>query len=404
MKNEKAKELIKELIKSGEFSTYAEFREVLKEMSREFLNDSLEVELTQSLGYDKYEHEKEIKNNYRNGYSSKKVKTHEGEMKIKIPRDRNGQFEPQIIQKYQKDISELDHKIITMYAKGMSTRDIEDTIKDIYGIDVDSTLISKITDKILPKITEWVNRPLDKVYTMIFIDGIRFKVKENNQIKEKSVYIVMGYTMEGIKDVLGFWLSESESSKYWLTVLNELKSRGLEDILIISCDNLKGISEAIKTAYPKTEIQKCVVHQIRNSVAFVRYDDLKEFTEDMKKIYTANSIGAAEKALDNFEQNWSKKYGYAVKQWKNNFDELLTFFNFPKEIRKLIYTTNVIENLNRNIRKISKNKNSFPTDNSLTKVVYLAINEQLKKWTTRVPNWGLVLNQLMILFEDRLSK
>ncbi|WXA50349.1 IS256 family transposase [Mycoplasmopsis felis] len=282
----------------------------------------------------------------------------------------------------------------------MSTRDISSTLHEIYGIDVEPSFVSRITDKIMPQIIEWRNRPLEKEYAMVFIDGIRFKVKEENRLVEQSVYIVMGYTLEGQKDVLGFWIGESESAKYWMQVLNDLKLRGVQEIFIISSDNLTGISNAIKAVFPKTQIQKCVVHQIRNSVKFVNYKDLKEFAKDMKNIYQVNNIDEATRFLQIFEDKWKDKYMYAIKSWRDNFEELVTFFNFPKEIRKLIYTTNIIENLNRNIRKITKTKTSFPTEESLMKSVYFAINNQLAKWDKITPNWGQILSQLLIIFKE----
>lgn len=394
------KDLIKELVKSGEIKTIADINNVVKDLTKDLIQTALETELTNHLGYDKYEHEKLIKDNYRNGNFKKTLKSSSGEMIVDIPRDRNGTFEPQIVPKYKTDISDIESKIIVMYAKGLSTKDIEETMNEIYGISLDSSTISKITDKILPKITEWQNRPLEKVYPIVFIDGIRFKVKENNRIVEKSVYIVMGYDLDGFKDVLGFWIAESESSKQWLSVFNDLKTRGLERIYVICCDNLTGISSAINSAFPKTIIQKCIVHQIRNSLKFVNYKDLKEFTQDMKKIYQANSLEESEFALDEFENKWASKYKYAINSWRENFQELVSFFAFPKEVRKIIYTTNVIENLNRNIRKISKTKGSFPTENSIAKIVYFAIQNQLKKWNKMTPNWGSILSQFLILFEE----
>ncbi|WWV63639.1 IS256 family transposase [Mycoplasmopsis felis] len=297
-------------------------------------------------------------------------------------------------------MSFIEGAVIKLYSGGMSTRDISSTLHEIYGIDVEPSFVSRITDKIMPQIIEWRNRPLEKEYAMVFIDGIRFKVKEENRLVEKSVYIVMGYTLEGKKDVLGFWIGESESAKYWMQVLNDLKLRGVQEIFIISSDNLTGISNAIKAVFPKTQIQKCVVHQIRNSVKFVNYKDLKEFAKDMKNIYQANNIDEATRFLQIFEDKWKDKYMYAIKSWRDNFEELVTFFNFPKEIRKLIYTTNIIENLNRNIRKITKTKTSFPTEESLMKSVYFAINNQLAKWDKITPNWGQILSQLLIIFKE----
>ncbi|WP_436358437.1 IS256 family transposase [Mycoplasma sp. 480] len=393
-------ETAKELYEKYKPKTIEDVYEIVKNNTKNLLESILQEEMKKHLGYDKYEHEKIIKDNYRNGSYTKNVKLQFGDMEIEIPRDRKSNFEPQIVPKFQYDISHIEGQIINLYAKGISTRDISKTLNELYGIEVEPSFISRVTDKIMPQIIEWQNRPLDKTYGMVFIDGIRFKVKEDNRLVEKSVYIVMGYSLDGYKDVLGFWIGESESAKYWMQVLNDIKLRGVEEIYLISSDNLTGISNAIKAVFPKTQIQKCIVHQIRNSVKFVNYKDIKEFTSDMKNIYQSNNIDEASRFLQIFEDKWDSKYHYAIKSWRNNFDELSTFFNFPKEIRKLIYTTNVIENLNRNIRKISKNKTSFPTEDSLMKIVYFAIQNQLEKWKTITSNWGQILNQLKIVFDN----
>ncbi|WP_436359145.1 IS256 family transposase [Mycoplasma sp. 480] len=393
-------ETAKELYEKYKPKTIEDVYEIVKNNTKDLLESILQEEMKKHLGYDKYEHEKIIKDNYRNGSYTKNVRSQFGDMEIEIPRDRKSNFEPQIVPKFQYDISHIEGQIINLYAKGISTRDISKTLNELYGIEVEPSFISRVTDKIMPQIIEWQNRPLDKTYGMVFIDGIRFKVKEDNRLVEKSVYIVMGYSLDGYKDVLGFWIGESESAKYWMQVLNDIKLRGVEEIYLISSDNLTGISNAIKAVFPKTQIQKCIVHQIRNSVKFVNYKDIKEFTSDMKNIYQSNNIDEASRFLQIFEDKWDSKYHYAIKSWRNNFDELSTFFNFPKEIRKLIYTTNVIENLNRNIRKISKNKTSFPTEDSLMKIVYFAIQNQLEKWKTITSNWGQILNQLKIVFDN----
>lgn len=390
----------KELYEKFKPTTIEEVYEIVKNNTKNLIQSILEEEMKKHLGYDRYEHENRIKNNYRNGSYKKSVKSSFGNVELEIPRDRNSEFEPHIIPKYQYDISKIESQIINLYSKGVSTRDISDTLHEIYGVDVDPSFVSRVTDKIMPQIVEWQNRPLERTYAMIFIDGIRFKVKEENRLVEKSVYIVMGYSIDGYKDVLGFWIGESESAKYWMQVFNDIKLRGVQEIYLMSSDNLAGISNAIKAVFPKTQIQKCVVHQIRNSVKFVNYKDIKEFTIDMKNIYQANNIDEASRFLEVFENKWNSKYSYAIKSWRDNFDELVTFFNFPSEIRKLIYTTNVIENLNRNIRKISKNKTSFPTEESLMKIVYFAIQNQLKKWDKITQNWGQILNQLKIAFEE----
>lgn len=372
------------------------FDEILLETAKPMLEKLLNSEMDEHLGYQKNEVSKN--DNSRNGYSSKTVKGLFGSTELKTPRDRNATFEPIVVQKNKSNISSVEEAIILMYAKGNSTRDIVEHIKEIYKFDLDPSSISRITDKILPDIQAFQSRPLQKTYAVVFVDGIRFKIREEGVSKEVSVYIPLGIDLEGKKDVLGFWIGESETSKYWLSVLDDIKQRGVENILIMASDNLPGISEAISAAFPKTKIQKCVVHQIRNSMKFVRHDEKKEFVNDMKKIYQAPNIKVAESALESFEDKWSKKYGYATRSWRKNFDELVTFFEFPSEIRSLIYTTNPIENLNRNIRKISKNK-SFPNLKSLSKVIYMAIQNQTKKWNLPIRDWGIIYNQLSIIFE-----
>lgn len=395
---------IAEIVSNFKVSSLEEMNNIVNQLKKAFIENALNEEMTEHLGYEKWDQNSRTKSsNYRNGYSKKSVKTNNGLLELSIPRDEESLFEPKIVKKYQNDISGFDEKIILMYAKGMSTRDINEYIHDIYGIEVSKDFISKVTDKILPDIMAWQSRPLDKTYAVVFVDGIRFKVKEENSFKEKSVYIVIGINLEGIKDVLGFWIAESESAKQWMSVFNDLKSRGVQDILITCSDNLKGISEAIHSIFPKTDIQKCIVHQIRNSMKFVRYDHLKEFTKDMKLIYGAPNIEVALSALDEFEKKWGNKYSYAIKSWRDNLDELTTFFKYPFELRRLIYTTNIIENLNRNIRKITKTKNNFTNVKSLEKLVYLAIQNQVSKWTCRVKNWGIIYQQIKIIFQDEFD-
>ena len=392
-----------ELAKSLKLDSMDDINDLFKNLSKAIIKNSLNAEMDEHLGYDKWDQTSRNKsNNYRKGYSNKKVKSSFGEFDIKIPRDENAMFEPTLVKKYQTDISHFDDKVIALYSKGLSTREIENYIKDLYGVELNKDTISRITDRILPEINEWLERPIEQIYPVVYIDGIRFKVKEDNKFVEKSVYILFGINTNGFKEVLHFSIAESESAKQWLTIFNQLKEKGLKDVLIFCCDNLSGISEAIKSAFPDSMIQKCIIHQIRNSTKFVKYNDLKEFTSDMKKIYQAPSIELALVALEEFNNKWANKYNYAIKSWNQNIDELTTFFNFPKELRKLIYTTNAIENLNRNIRKLTKNKNGFCTINSLKKMLYFSIINQSKHWQTRIQNWGIIYNQLKILFDDRL--
>ena len=392
-----------ELAKTLKLDSMDDINDLFKNLSKAIIENSLNAEMDEHLGYDKWDQSSRNKsNNYRKGYSNKKVKSSFGEFDIKIPRDKDAMFEPTLVKKYQTDISHFDEKVIALYSKGLSTREIQNYIKDLYDVELNKDTISRITDKILPEINEWLERPIQPVYPVVYIDGIRFKVKEDNKFIEKSVYILFGINTDGFKEVLHFSIAESESAKHWLTIFNQLKEKGLKDVLIFCCDNLSGISEAIKSAFPESMIQKCIIHQIRNSTKFVKYTDLKEFTSDMKKIYQASSIELALDALEEFNKKWASKYNYAIKSWNQNIDELTTFFNFPKELRKLIYTTNSIENLNRNIRKLTKSKNGFCTINSLKKMLYFSIINQSKHWETRIQNWGVIYNQLKILFDDRL--
>lgn len=392
-----------ELAKTLKLDSMDDINDLFKNLTKAIIENSLNAEMDEHLGYDKWDQSSRNKsNNYRKGYSNKKVKSSFGEFDIKIPRDKDAMFEPTLVRKYQTDISHFDEKVIALYSKGLSTREIQNYIKDLYDVELNKDTISRITDKILPEINEWLERPIQPVYPVVYIDGIRFKVKEDNKFIEKSVYILFGINTDGFKEVLHFSIAESESAKHWLTIFNQLKEKGLKDVLIFCCDNLSGISEAIKSAFPESMIQKCIIHQIRNSTKFVKYTDLKEFTSDMKKIYQASSIELALDALEEFNKKWANKYNYAIKSWNQNIDELTTFFNFPKELRKLIYTTNSIENLNRNIRKLTKSKNGFCTINSLKKMLYFSIINQSRHWETRIQNWGIIYNQLKILFDDRL--
>jgi putative transposase len=395
---------IKELIKQKNLKTAEDVQDMLKEMFGKTLEQMLEAELENELGYSKYNYKDKKTNNSRNGHTKKKVRSDFGEIDLTIPRDRNSEFEPVVVKKHQKDVSGIEDQIISMYAKGMTVRDIQEHLNNIYGIEASPTLISNITDKLLPVIKEWQNRPLAEIYTMMFLDAIHYKVRVDGHIVSKAAYIVIGIDIEGQKDVLGIWIGESESAKFWLNVLNELKNRGVKDILILSVDNLSGISEAINASFPNTQIQKCVVHQIRNSTKFVSYKDLKKFTADLKPVYHAVSEEEGLRALDIFEEKWGGKYPLAIKSWRNNWTEISTFFRYPEEIRKLIYTTNIIESYHRQLRKVTKSKSVFPTDDALLKMLYLATMDVTRKWTMRVKNWGMILSQFSVYFEDWLSE
>ncbi len=398
----KENKLVKDLIEKYGVKTTDDIKDMLKDLLGETIQTMLETEIEEDLGYSKYDYEEKKTENSRNGYTPKTVRSEYGKIDLNIPRDRKNEYEPQIIPKYQREITGIEGQIIALYAKGMSNRDIEDHLRGLYGIDVSPTMISKITDKILPEIREWQTRQLEETYPIVFMDAIHYSVRQDAVVIKKAVYVLIGINLRGEKEVLGFWIGENESSKFWLNILNEIGARGVKDILIISVDNLKGFSEAIQTKFPKSEIQKCIVHQIRNSIKYVSSKDMKEFTKDLKTIYKAISLDQAETNLLQFEEKWGKKYQAAVKSWRDNWEELTTYFKYPEEVRKLIYTTNAIENFNRQLRKYTKTKSSYPTDDSLMKSIYLSMNEITKKWTGKIQNWGQINSQLSIYFGGRM--
>jgi len=373
----------------------------LKRLFASTIERMLEAEMDEHLGYDKHSVAGNNSGNSRNGYNRKTIISDYGESEIAIPRDRNGEFEPKILEKRQTRTDEIEQKIMAMYSKGMSQRDIEDNLREIYGADVSQSLISKITDKILPEVNEWQNRPLESIYPVIYFDGIVFKSRKDNQIINKCVYSVLGIDMDGQKDILGIWLSENESASFYASICSDLKNRGITDIFIACHDNLKGLGEAINAIFPKTKQQLCIVHQIRNSTKFVQWKERKEVCEDLKKIYGAINLDDAEYAREEFREKWDKKYPSIMRSWDANWSELTTFFNYPSEIRHLIYTTNAVEAYHRMVRKFTKAKSIFPTDDSLRKVVYLSSKEIAKKWTMPARNWGLAYSQIMIFFADR---
>jgi transposase-like protein len=395
-------ELIKKIIQEYNPKSVDDIHMALKDLLSETLEGMLNAELDEELGYSKYDYKSKRTDNTRNGSTSKKVKSKLGEIEVKTPRDRDGIFEPRILKKRQTDISGIDDQIISMYAKGMTNRDIETHINDIYGFNASPSLISRITDKVLPLAKEWQNRPLESVYAIMFLDAIHFNVRKDATVVKKAVYIAIGINLEGEKDVLGMWIGENESSRFWLNVVTEMRNRGVKDVLIASVDGLNGFSDAIRSVFPKTEIQRCILHQIRNSTKYISYKDLKEFMSDLKLVYKAATEDAALYQLDVLDEKWSKKYFNAVKSWQNNWDELSTYFKYPPEIRKLIYTTNNIENFNRQLRKVTKPKTVYPTDDSLLKTLYLAMIDATKKWTSRIQGWGQILDQLTIHFEGRV--
>ena len=399
-KNNKGKEILKLLQENYEIETAQDLSSALKDMFKGALQEMMNAEFDSSMGYSKYDKKAE-KSNYRNGSTKKNLKSEFGSFEFETPRDRNGEFEPKIVPKNTRDVSGIEVKIISLYAKGLTTRDINEQIQELYGIEVSATMVSNITDQIIPEIKEWQERPLDDVYPFVFIDAVHFSVRDNHIVK-KAAYIVLGVNSEGFKEVLGIWIGENESAKYWLGVLNELKQRGLKDILIICSDNLTGIKEAINAAFPNTVQQRCIVHMIRNSVKFVNYKDLKMFTNDLKKIYTSVDEEKGYEQLQEVKNKWSDKYASAFKTWEENWDAICPFFQFSEQIRKIMYTTNTIESLNRQFRKFTKTKSVFPTDMALLKCLYLATKNISKKWDQAYRNWGPILSELSIMFDGRI--
>ncbi len=392
-----------ELMAGAGINSMKDIRGLFQEMIGSFVENGLEGELEDQLGYSKYDYGNKETDNSRNGHSEKTLRTSYGDVAIQVPRDRKGEFEPELVKKQQTSLSgDIEEKILSMYAKGMTTGDIEGHIREIYGLSVSDTTISRITDKILPVVREWQARPLERIYAMVYMDAIHFHVRAEGQVVKKAVYIVLGLDMKGRRDVLGMYIGENESAKFWLTVLNNLKNREVEDILIACVDGLTGFPAAIEAAYPRTEIQKCVIHQIRNTTQFVSYKDIKALMADLKRVYTAVDEASALSELDRFEDLWGKKYPTIGKSWRANWPGLSTYFKYPAEIRKIIYTTNTIEGFNRQLRKVTKSKGVFPTDDSLLKMLYLATIDITKKWTGRRQDWGPIHSQLEIFFADRL--
>ena len=399
----KEKSLMGQLIEERGIKDLAGVQAMVKELTAGMIQEIMDAELNDELGYSRYDYKNKQTDNSRNGRYKKTVTSSNGEIELSVPRDRNGEYEPQVVKKHQMDISEIEDKIIFLYSQGTSTRDIEKTMQKMYGIDVDATRVSKITDKLLPVIREWQNRPLESVYAMVILDAIHYKVREEGSVIKKAVYIAIGTDLEGKKDVLGIWVGATESSKYWLNVLNGLKNRGLSDILIISVDGLPGFVEAITTAYPKTEVQRCIIHQIRASTRYVSYKDLKAFTAALKPIYKAPTEELALSELDKFEAVWGAKYPTPVKSWRDNWDEPATMFKYPEPFRRIIYTTNALENFNRQLRKVTKTKSAFVNDDALLKQLYLVTMRIIDKWTMPVPDWGNILMHLTVFFGDRVK-
>jgi transposase-like protein len=397
------REELKKLIKEKDVKTQADLQEMMRQIYKDVIECVLEGEMTNHLGYEKSEQGVSLNGNHRNGKSSKTVNSHAGAVNLDIPRDRAASFEPELVKKHQKDITGIEDKVIALYGIGTSVRDIQAAIKDFYGYELSPEAVSTITDKVLDMLREWRSRPLDPLYPIVFLDGIRVKVRQNGASSLCTVYIAIGYCLDGSKACLGMYFGESESAKFWMTVLNDLKARGLKDVLIFATDNLTGISQAISSAFPHAEIQKCIVHQIRNSLAFVSWAERKEVAAQLKNVYTAPNEQAGQEALDDFiVSSYGKKYPYIGKSWRDNWSELSTFFKFSPELRKLMYTTNTIERFNAAMRKVIKTKQLFPTEDSVMKLLYLAQERFVPKMRP-IYNWGAVMTELMTFYESRVT-
>lgn len=392
--------IIQMLLQEYDIESAQDIQDALKDLLGGTIKEMMEAEMDDHLGYEKSQ--RSDNDDYRNGYKTKKVNSSYGSMEIQVPQDRKSTFEPQVVKKRQKDISDIDQKIISMYAKGMTTRQISDTIEDIYGFEASEGFISDVTDKIMPQIEDWQNRPLSEVYPVIYIDAIHYSVRDNGVIRKLAAYVILGINSEGRKEVLTIEIGENESSKYWLSVLNGLKNRGVKDILIICADGLTGIKEAITAVYPKTEYQRCIVHQVRNTLKYVADKDRKAFAADLKTIYHAPTEAAALEALERVTEKWTPKYPNSMKGWHQNWDAVSPIFKFSSEVRKVIYTTNAIESLNATYRKLNRQRSVFPGSAALLNALYLSTFEATKKWTMPLRNWGLVYGELSIMYEGRL--
>ena len=375
---------------------------LLKQLTKAILERALESELTHELGYKKHSHTGRNGGNSRNGKSAKTLKTDHGDLDLSIPRDRNSEFEPQIVKKGQRRFNGFDDKIVSMYARGMTTRDIQGHLEDIYGVEVSPELISTVTDGIISEVKEWQNRPLDEVYPIVFFDAIRMMIRDEGHVINKAAYLAIGVGIDGLKDVLGIWIEKNEGAKFWLSVFTELKNRGLQDVLIACVDGLKGLPEAIESVFPEAEIQLCIVHMVRNSLKFVSYKDRKKIAADLKNVYRALTVEQAEVALKDFEETWDSRYPMIGKSWRSNWSHIIPFFAYSEEIRKAIYTTNAIESLNNSLRKVTKTRNSFPNDEAAIKLLYMGLKNIMKKWTMPIRNWNLAIHQFSIRFGERV--
>lgn len=396
------RELFSKLVDVYDVKSVGELQDALKDLLGGTLQGMLEAELSESLGYEKNEKTEEAKENYRNGYKQKTLKSTMGEITINVPQDRNSKFEPAVVPRYQTNISEIEQKIINMYGRGLTTREISEQIQDIYGFDASAELVSRVTDKILPKIEEWQNRRLSDVYPIVYIDGIVFNVRKDKVVQKMTAYVVIGVGADGMKDVLTIEVGEAESAKFWLSVLNNLKNRGVRDILVICSDGLTGIKEAIEVAFPMTDNQRCIVHMVRNTLMYVSYKHRKEFANDLKSIYHAPNEESGQAIMRDVKKKWDPVYPNAMKRWEDNWDVICPIFKFSKNVRRALYTTNAIESLNSQYRRINSSRPVFPSDDALKKALYLATQNIIKKWTTRIRDWGKVMGELSIMYEGRL--
>ena len=394
--------IIQGLLQEYDIETAADIQDALKDLLSGTLKELMETEMDNHLGYDRYE--RSDKKNYRNGTKQKRVRSKYGEFEVDVPQDRNSSFDSKVLPKRQKDISAIDDKIISMYAKGMTTRQISETIEDIYGFEVSEGMVSNITDKLLPQIEEWQNRPLASVYPIVFIDAVHFSVRDEGVIKKLAAYVVLGINEDGKKEVLTIVVGENESSKYWLSVLNSLKNRGVQDILILCSDGLTGIKDAISTAFPMTEQQRCIVHMVRNTLKYVANKDMKVFAKDLKTIYTSPDEKNALKQLKLVTEKWEPLYPHAMNRWKENWDAVSPIFKFSKDVRTAFYTTNAIESLNASYRRLNRQRSVFTSSQALLKALYLATFEATKKWTMPIRNWGKVRGELTIMYPDRIPE
>lgn len=399
-----AKEQVQQILTQNDIQSVSDLYSLMRESFKDILQELLEAEMDASLGYKKNQKGKRSTPNKRNGYSTKTLKSQFGEFPVDIPRDRDGEFQPVLIPKYQRDVSEIEGKVISLYSRGMSTRDIHDQLQELYGVEMSAEMVSRITDRILPELQEWKSRPLEPMYPFVFMDCIHYKVRDEGRIVSRAAYVILGVTVSGHKELLSVTVGVNESSKFWMGMLTDLRNRGVEDVLFFCVDGLAGFKEAIQAVFPSSEVQRCIVHMLRNSFKYINDNDRKKFAADFRRVYQASTeeIGLTE--LDSLKEKWGEKYPYAISNWEENWPDLSAFFKFSKDIRRIMYTTNVIEGLNRQFRKASKTKSVFPSDRSLEKMLYLISKNVTKKWTQRYTNWDVVLGQLLIVYEERLGR